>query len=908
MISHENGLGKLAVGAARLIPASYGQGNQGRVDAPLNTDWTELVQFVRDPEVSSVTHSYYLSLPKNRPKDTPKDVFVETQGSVKEDSPFVLFGTCELGKRDDKHLLGRSAVTLDYDAPDCARLIRLLRLEALNVPFAYVWHTTRSHDINFAADRIQPKIRIIIPLSRDVSATEYRLLVLGLSKLFPATLDAAALKPSQMMYCPIRNTGAPYRCGVFEGDGYLEPDSALASLDTEEVVAEKHRDRNRQLARHDDGSIDPLMNAEPVLGGIDLDRIEEDLKFIDPDVSYPEWMDVIRAVHHQTRGSEEGFDLIDAWSQEGGKYEDGIVQAKWDELNTNPKSGGKPTTYRTIIKMVETEKAEEAVHERDRLLDEIENCSDESMLEKGLPKKVSKAKHLTPLGRKLLETALGKRQKIVMTVAMTAVELRAACAPETRVVAAAQSTSVDTRYTHFGLAEQLYDMIGANLIFSPESQVWYRWNRGYWQEYPIEAIRRSAQQMIDDLPRNIPDGLNNAQTGEYLAWCIKAQSVQMVEATVKLLPGVPGSNMIVPGAEMDNNPWKFGVRNGTIDLKSGELNKASRDDLITRVTACDYDPAAECPLFEQVVNDAFFGDAAMIEWFHRVIGYSLIGDPKEQFFVIPYGLGSNGKGTILNSIREVLGMHAAATPYTTFLTDGKQAVSATGPNEALLRLKGSRFVYMSEPEAGMQLRASLIKSVTGGDELQARGVHAKKSVAFKPTWVIFMPTNHKPIVKDDDNGIWRRIRLVPFERNFDTDREIAKDTDLVEKLKAEYEGILAWCVAGAAKYLRFGLGDQPRQVSDAHVAYKTDMDVLHEWLEDHWIADPLAFSSMAELYSSWERYAERNGLTFKGSSRWLSMKLQDRGFKTHKGKGGTRGYRGLTRRERSADDEGFDKA
>jgi len=870
-------------------------------------DWTDLVQFVQNPHESSVTHGYYLSLPKNRPKGAPEDTV--TQSSLKKRDAFVLFGECTHGVRDDDHLISRSAVTLDFDQRDAGLLLKKLRIEAISVPFSYVWHTTRSHV--YALDNIQPKVRVIIPLGRDVSPVEYRLLVRGLARYFPATLDPASLKPSQMMFCPIHNQDAPYRSGAFRTSGYVEPDSVLALIEDEpEARSDRGHDDRRRSAVQENGDVDPLVNSVQPLRGISLHEIERDLDRLDPDMEYDDWMTVIRAVHHQTLGSDEGLDLIDTWSQGGAKYEDGVVQAKWDELRHGTK--GRATTYATILKWMNDQRAEKAVAVRDTFIVEIQNCTDERELEEKLARRISESDDLTPLGRKRLAEELVKRQKAVLGTALSIAEMRKAVSPASKsktAVAVSQNTAtLDQRFTEMGNAARLYDRIGHNLLFVPESQVWYRWQDGRWQEYPVEAVRRIAQQVIDDMPRNAPDDLSGGALVDYMSWCIKSQTSHMIDAMVKLLPGVPGSNMIVPGALMDSDMNLFGVRNGVIELDSGTLRDAERADLVTRVAACDYNPDAKCPLFLKVLGDAFFDDPKMIEWFHRVIGYSLLGNPAEQFFVIPYGLGSNGKSTILNAIRNVLGQHAMSTPYTTFLTDNKTQASASGPTEYLLRLKGSRFVYMSEPEAGMSLRASLIKSVTGGDELQARGVHARKSIAFKPSWVIFMPTNHRPVVKDDDHGIWRRIRLIPFTRNFDEDRHIEKDTALDDKLKAEYEGILAWCVAGASKYLRDRLGETPPSIAAAHASYRTDMDVLHDWLNDQWVTEPLGRTTMAELWGSWKRYAEQAGcLQMVPSEKSLGRRLLDRGFTQYRGTGGKRGYKGLIRRERSAEDEGFGK-
>lgn len=891
MITAEPWQGKPAVGAERPITASHGQGNQGRVKAPEHWDWDDLVQFVQRPGESDVTHSYYFSLPKNGD---------DSQSELKKRDPFILFGECRDGVRDDRHLLGRSAVTLDFDQRDALKLMRKLRLEAIPVPFAYLWHTTRSHDLNLVADRVQPKLRIIVPLTRDVGVAEYWILARNLSKFFPATVDEAAFKPSQMMYCPIHNREAKYSRGVFEGQGYLDPDSVLAmAVDDPQI---KDSENRRQLAKR---GYDAMINAEPPLKGIDADAARDYLERLDSD-ERDLWLQVGRALHHQFSGREEGLDLWDEWSQGSSKYQAGEPAIKWAEMRVSPDR--KPTTFRTILKLAGEADEQESVRLLARFVDEIDNAQplDRKRLEEGIPKEIGRESALSPLLRKALCVQLQKRQRALFGAALTTKELldRMTAAP----VAVKQGGSgADDRYTEMGNARRLYDRLGHNLIFIPELQVWYRWQHGHWAEYPVEAIRRTAQQVVTDMPHEIPDDMSGAQVVDYMAWCIKSQTKHMIDAMISLLSGVPGSNMIVPGAMLDSNAHLLGVRNGALDLTTGELREAARDDLITHVTACDYDAGALCPLFEKVVSDAFYGDEAMIEWFQRVLGYSLLGNPKEQFFVIPYGNGSNGKSTILNAVRDVLGAYATSTPYTTFLTDGRGQASASGPTEHLLRLKGKRFVYMSEPESGLQIRTSLVKSVTGGDALQARGVHARKSVEFKPTWVIFMPTNHKPIVPDEDHGIWRRMKLVPFDRNFDADREIEKDTGLEEKLKDEYAGILAWCVAGATKYQRAGLGDEPRKVSDAHDEYKSSMDVLADWLEDCWTVtgDFTDKVTAMELWASWERYAQRTGTLYLcNSSKSLGRRMANRKFRTWRSKNG-RGFSGLIRRDRGADEQGF---
>ena len=157
--------------------------------------------------------------------------------------------------------------------------------------------------------------------------------------------------------------------------------------------------------------------------------------------------------------------------------------------------------------------------------------------------------------------------------------------------------------------------------------------------------------------------------------------------------------------------------------------------------------------------------------------------------------------------------------------------NAGGPREDLVRLRGSRFVYVNEPDENGELREGTVKSMTGGDVITARGQRAIHSIEILPTWVVFMPTNHKPIVKGSDNGIWRRLKLIPFERDFDNDKTIIKDPLRAEKLKAELPGILSLIVRSAVRYQREGLSE-PNSVRAARDSYRTQMDLLAEWLDD----------------------------------------------------------------------------
>jgi hypothetical protein len=400
--------GKPAVGAERTVSASRGQGNQGRVNAPEDWAWADLVQFVQSPEQATVTHSYYFSLPKNRPKGAPAGLV--TQSSLKTDDEFVLFGVCKNGKRDDANLLSRSAITLDYDQPDALGLMRRLRLESLSIPFAYVWHTTRSHDVNIVAERVQPKIRIIVPLARDVTATEYRLLVKAVAALFPATLDEAALKPSQMMYCPIHNKGAPYRCGAFAGQGYLEPDSVLAFIPTDEGTEQP---KTRAVARVPGVEYDVFIHGDGKMR-LSLEEAADLLEYQPSDIDYDDWVEIGQALHLQFDGAEEALRMWDRWSAEAeDRYEEGLCEKKWRSFHTAAELGRQPVSLRKLIKEIAQNK-KYAKHDRVKYwAEQMQQTDDRAVLFDDLPERIRRDALLDAFGREELAQRLGTRLKTV---------------------------------------------------------------------------------------------------------------------------------------------------------------------------------------------------------------------------------------------------------------------------------------------------------------------------------------------------------------------------------------------------------------------------------------------------------------------------------------------------------------
>ncbi len=444
-------------------------------------------------------------------------------------------------------------------------------------------------------------------------------------------------------------------------------------------------------------------------------------------------------------------------------------------------------------------------------------------------------------------------------------------------------------------AIRLVDLHQREAMYVPELKHWFVWKDSRW------CLDISDLDMVNKAISTIGVMLQEAEMVEDTKE--RAKLIKMLKAIDShsgfrnmINVARSDSRVRVSVADLDNDYNLLGVANGAVDLLSGNLIPPAPERRILLTTDTTYDPTATCPLFEETVSDAFFGDPEMVAFFQRLIGYSLMGNPKENIIAIPYGAGANGKSTILGAIQRVLGKHATSAAAETFLSRGKTFSSSGGGARAdIVALRGSRFVYVSEPEEGSELREGLIKSMTGGEKLSARAPYGESNIEITPTWVTFMPTNHRPIIKGDDHGIWRRLLLIPFTRNFDKDNAVRKDVDRAQKLAKEDSGILAWCVRGALAYQQHGLRP-PKVVLDARDAYREDMDFTAEWKEMDCEIGPEYADSSVNLWNSWKYYAEPRGLLkYVSSQRVFGRKLAAMGFDQVKNSHGVkgRGWKGI---------------
>ena len=430
--------------------------------------------------------------------------------------------------------------------------------------------------------------------------------------------------------------------------------------------------------------------------------------------------------------------------------------------------------------------------------------------------------------------------------------------------------------TEMGNAERLVARNGDNLRYCIEFEEWLTWNGKTWIEDRKKQIERIAiktfrEMYIEAAKENDVDRRNKltkwAQSSEKSS--VFLNSINRAEA---MLP--------VTQDELNKDLFKVNCSNGVIDLKTGELLSHDRHMMMTKNTHVEYQPNAKCPkwidFLESIMKDEK-GNIKhdLIEFLQKAIGYTLTGDTSEQVAFFLWGTGRNGKSTFINIVKEILGDYGKQTNADTFTSKMHEG----GINNDIARLHGSRFVSAVESEDGQKLSESLIKQLTGGEPITARFLR-KEFFEFVPEFKIFFTTNHKPIVKGDDEGIWRRIRLIPF--TYTVPKEEV-DKQLPEKLRAELPGILRWAVEGCLKWKQEGLGE-PADVKAATDEYKEEMDLLSNFMEDCCVVMPAAKIPVNVIHKEYMKWADENG-EYPMKQRAFSNRLQMKGFNKRKSTG-----------------------
>ncbi len=430
-----------------------------------------------------------------------------------------------------------------------------------------------------------------------------------------------------------------------------------------------------------------------------------------------------------------------------------------------------------------------------------------------------------------------------------------------------------------GATELFVEMHGHGLRFVRQVRQFYVPERTRWVPDGGDRVLSYAQSVSKAL-YGLANSEQDQERRETLAkFGLRFESRRLLENVVALAKGMP--NISVDASDFDADPFMLNTAGGVLDLYNGELRPAREGELFTKLTGTRYERDATCPRWVQFLDEIFCGNAELIEFVHRLAGLSLCGSQAEQLVPVCYGLGANGKSVFLGALSYALGDYATATNADTFMRDRKTATND------LARLAGARFVTAVEVEDGKTFSEALIKSISGDDRITARFLF-KEFFEFVPQFKVWFAVNHRPVVRGNDHGIWRRLRLIPFEARF---AGRTRDNNLAQRLREEAPGILAWAVRGCLAWQADGLRT-PDAVRIATETYRSDMDTLRPFLDDCCNVATDESVTSADLYRAYRSWAENNGER-PATSQTFGRRLTDRGFRNERTKSARR-WRGLT--------------
>jgi len=437
-----------------------------------------------------------------------------------------------------------------------------------------------------------------------------------------------------------------------------------------------------------------------------------------------------------------------------------------------------------------------------------------------------------------------------------------------------------------GNGQRLVYYHGKDIRYSHEWKKWLVWDGMRWAFDRVAEVYRYAKDTQIRIFQEPPlvKGSSKEADAERTAiakHASRSASMRAIDAMIKMASSEPTIPVLIQ--DLDRDPWLLNVRNGTVDLRTGGISDHKRESMLTKLCPVDYDPTAACPTWIAFLDRIMAGNQHLISFLQRAAGYSLTARFTEKALFIPFGGGDNGKSTFLNTIREMLGDYACQAAPDLLVVKKNDS----HPTE-LADLMGMRFVTSIETEKGKRLAESLVKWLTGGDKIKAR--HMREDfVEFDPTFKLWLATNHKPRIKNTDQAMWVRIKLIPFEVHIP---EAEQDKNLPDKFRDERPGILRWAIDGCTQWREEGLG-LPQEITAAIQAYKGEMDVTGPFVEKCCKLGPTLKISAAELHSAFSSWCQETGEFAYGKKEFNQRLCERFGVSTYPGTKGKVTWRGI---------------
>lgn len=436
-----------------------------------------------------------------------------------------------------------------------------------------------------------------------------------------------------------------------------------------------------------------------------------------------------------------------------------------------------------------------------------------------------------------------------------------------------------------GNAQRFVDLFGDKVRYCYTDKRWLWYDGRKWCTDMTGAVKRLADKAVACMSAELKVyEQTDADEGTDMAKAFEKhmKSSRSNKSKNAMLNEVMHHVPILP-SQLDRYKAVLNTPGGVIDLKSGALAPHDPKNYFTKITAVEYSENADCPRWTAFLDDIFGGDKDLIRYVQKAVGYSLTGATSEQCAFFLYGTGRNGKSTFLDIIRDIFGDYAANIQPETIMVRNSQGSAI---NSDIARLKGARLVTSVEPNEGVRINEGLLKQLTGDDTVTARKLYGDE-FEFKPEFKLWMATNHKPVIRGTDTGIWRRIHMIPFTVQIPEEKI---DRRLKYKLSAELTGIFRWAVEGCLLWQKEGL-KMPRAVLEEVREYRREMDVISAFVEDKCTVGKGLSVKSSQLFAAYLNWAEQNN-EYRMSSTKFGMELAKR-FEKVKGRG-CNYYSGIT--------------
>ena len=419
--------------------------------------------------------------------------------------------------------------------------------------------------------------------------------------------------------------------------------------------------------------------------------------------------------------------------------------------------------------------------------------------------------------------------------------------PET----SSQEDSTPYSWDENGMADLFSECYKEDTRYCPEAKSWYTYEDGRWQkDVGSLLISSKIKEFVRLMALYCGEIRDDEDRKKYMAFVGKMGDRRFRERLMK----DAADCMRINASEFDNHPYLINCRNGTYDLEKMEFKEHDWKDFLTMQTNFSYEVTdTDCKRWDQFIDEVTQGDKEKADYLQRALGYSILGTSKEECMFILHGKTTrNGKSTLLDAIQHLLGDYATVSPVELICKSGREK-DANAPSPTLAKLKGKRFVTMSESDSSGKLDEAVIKQYTGGEEITARELH-QSPITFKPQFTLWLSCNDLPSVRDKSLFASERIKVIEFNRHF-SDKEQDKNLKDYFTTPEAMKGIFTWLKSGCMKYKRFGL-TMTENMQKVIKQYAKDNDLILQFLEEKCERsedDSIMGKTLYDNYKSWCR-------------------------------------------------------